>query len=74
MKKVIIAFNGKHFSKAAFGMAEYFNQQQPVQLTGIFLSAVDYRDIIGVGVVGLGGPIFLPTPKKCDEEAIKENI
>ena len=58
MKKVIIAFNGKHFSKAAFGMAECFNQQQPVQLTDIFLSAVDYRDIIGVGAVDLGGPVF----------------
>ena len=74
MKKVIIAFDGKHFSKGAFGIAEYFNEYQPILLTGIFLSAVDYRDIIGVGAVGLGGPIFLPTLEKGDEDAIKENI
>ncbi|HET9056244.1 MAG TPA: universal stress protein [Chitinophagaceae bacterium] len=74
MKKVIIAFDGKHFSKGAFSIAEYLNDHQPILLTGIFLSAVDYRDVIGVGAVGLGGPIFIPTLEKADEEAIKENI
>lgn len=74
MKKVIIAFDGKHFSKGAFGIAEYFNNHQPILLTGIFLSAVDYRDIIGVGAVGLGGPVFMPALEKADEEGIKENI
>ncbi|MGE5107719.1 MAG: hypothetical protein ACM3H8_09250, partial [Sphingobacteriales bacterium] len=74
MKKVIIAFDGKHFSKGAFGIAEYFNEHQPILLTGIFLSAVDYRDIIGVGAVGIGGPVYMPPLEKGDEEAIKENI
>jgi hypothetical protein len=74
MKKVIMAFDGKHFSKGAFSIAQYLNNHQSILLTGIFLSAVDYRDVIGVGAVGLGGPIFMPTLEKGDEEAIKENI
>lgn len=74
MKKVIIAFDGKHFSQGALNIAEYLNEQEPILLTGIFLSAVDYRDIIGVGAVGLGGPVFMPTLEKEDEDIIKESI
>ncbi|MBI2729856.1 MAG: hypothetical protein HYX40_03740 [Sphingobacteriales bacterium] len=74
MKKVIIAFDGKHFSQGALNIAEYLNEREPILLTGIFLSAVDYRDIIGVGAVGLGGPVFMPTLEKEDEDIIKESI
>lgn len=74
MKKVIIAFDGKHFSRGALNIAEYLNEQEPILLTGIFLSAVDYRDVIGVGAVGLGGPVFMPVLEKEDEEIIKESI
>lgn len=74
MKKVIIAFDGKHFSQGALNIAEYLNEQEPILLTGIFLSAIDYRDVIGVGAVGLGGPVFMPTLEKENEEIIKESI
>ena len=74
MKKVIIAFDGKHFSKGAINMAQYLNEHEPILLTGIFLSAVDYRDVIGVGAVGLGGPVFMPVLEKEDEVIIKESI
>lgn len=74
MKKVIIAFDGKHFSKGAINIAQYLHEHEPILLTGIFLSAVDYRDVIGVGAVGIGGPVFMPVLEKEDEDIIKENI
>lgn len=74
MKKVIIAFDGKHFSQGALNIAEYLNEQEPILLTGIFLSAVDYRDVIGVGAAGMGGPVFMPVLEKEDETVVKESI
>lgn len=74
MKKVIIAFDGKHFSKGAINIAEYLNEHEPILLTGIFLSPVDYRDVIGVGAVGLGGPVYMPVVDKEDDVLIKNNI
>ena len=42
MKKVIIPFDGGKFSEGAFSFAISFNNTNPILLTGIFLSQVDF--------------------------------
>ena len=43
MKKILIAFDGKHFSEGAMQMAAWINEQEPALMTGVFLSPIDYR-------------------------------
>ena len=37
MKKILIAFDGTHFSDGAFEFARRVNELQPILLTGVFL-------------------------------------
>jgi hypothetical protein len=58
MLKIIIAFDGQHFAEGALSMARWLNDRSPVLVTGIFLSPVDYREIIGYSGMGMGAPVF----------------
>ena len=73
MKKIIIAFDGKHFSEGAFRMAEWLNYKESVLVAGVFLSPVDYREIIGYSGIGIGTPVLVPVVETNDQE-ISENI
>ena len=72
MKKIIIAFDGTHFSEGSFEFARRLNQLQPVLLTGIFLPQAEigylwsYAD--GVSVP------FIPQLETGDAELIQQNI
>jgi hypothetical protein len=41
MKKILLAFDGSHFSEGAFEFASRINEQQNILLTGVFLPLVD---------------------------------
>jgi nucleotide-binding universal stress UspA family protein len=73
MKKIILAFDGRHFSEGAFRMAEWLNEKQAILATGVFLSPVDYREIIGYSGMGIGAPVVIPMMEPTDA-AIAENI
>lgn len=73
MKKIILAFDGKHFSEGVMQMAEWLNEKQPVLMTGVFLSPVDYREIIGYSGMGIGTPVMMP-PIETDDSLVNENI
>ncbi|WP_341835650.1 universal stress protein [Chitinophaga pollutisoli] len=42
MKKIILAFDGPHYSQGAFDFARRLNELQPVILRGLFLPQVDF--------------------------------
>jgi hypothetical protein len=73
MKKIILAFDGKHFSEGVMQMAEWLNTSQPILMTGVFLSPVDYREIIGYSGMGIGTPVMMP-PMETDETLVNTNI
>jgi nucleotide-binding universal stress UspA family protein len=73
MKKIIVAFDGKHFSEGAMQMAEWLNEKQTILLTGVFLSPVDYREIIGYSGMGIGTPVMMP-PIETDDTLVNLNI
>ncbi len=70
MKKVIIAFDGQHYSEGALRTAAWLNQLQTIMVTGVFLSPVDYREVIGYSGVMAGMPIIPPpVPEAADDSA-----
>lgn len=54
-------------------MAQWLNEKQTVLLTGVFLSPVDYREIIGYSGMGIGAPVMMP-PMETDETLVNKNI
>jgi hypothetical protein len=73
MNKILLVFDGSHFSEGAFKWASYFNEINPCRLTGIFLQPIDYRDIVGYTGAGNAVPITL-TPFQSDTSVIKKNV
>ena len=73
MKKIIIAFDGSHFSEGAMKMAEWLNEGQTLLMAGVFLSPVDYREVIGFSGTGMSGAVILPE-LDSDDTPIRENM
>jgi hypothetical protein len=59
MKKIIIAFNGGHFSPAGFEFARKINELQPVLLTGVFMTEASYTSLWSY-TAGMAGPSYIP--------------
>jgi hypothetical protein len=74
MKKILLAFNGRHFSKAAIEFAENLNEKNPILLTGAFLPHVDYANLLSFWGGGSAGPLFVPVVEGEDSDAVQENI
>ena len=73
MKKVLLVFDGNHFSEGAFKMANFLNEQEAILVTGVFLQPIDYRDLVGYNSMGATSPISV-TPYPNDESAITKNM
>lgn len=73
MLKMIIAFDGNHFSEGAMKMAKWLQRRVPLQVTGVFLSPVDYRELLGYSGMGMGAPVFT-IPVMDDDKLVEPNI
>jgi nucleotide-binding universal stress UspA family protein len=73
MKKIILVFDGNHFSEGAFKMATFINEIEEVMVTGVFLQPIDYRDIVGYSSMGDGSPITV-APYQTDESVTTKII
>lgn len=73
MLKVIVAFDGQHFSAGAMKMAQWLNSKMPVLISGVFISPVDYRELLGYSGMGVGAPVF-PVPFERDDEVINQTM
>jgi hypothetical protein len=73
VKKIIIPFDGAHFSQGAFSFARRLNKMNPILLAGIFLPELYYLRFF-LFPTALAGPAYLPSKEKTDEEAIEKNI
>ena len=74
MKKILLAFNGRHFSKAAIEFAERLNEKDSILLTGAFLPHVDYANLISYWGGGSAGPLYVPVVEGEDSDAVQQNI
>jgi nucleotide-binding universal stress UspA family protein len=74
MKKILLAFDGSHFSEGALNFARKLNEKSPVLLTGAFLPQVDYANLWSYSGGGSSGASFIPLVEDSDAEAVKKNI
>ncbi|MEP6952353.1 MAG: hypothetical protein ABI863_23880 [Ginsengibacter sp.] len=72
MKKVIIPFKGGEFSESAFSFAVSLNNTNPILLTGIFLSPVDFSRFFLLTSSSSENAIQLE--KNSEVKKIKKNI
>lgn len=73
MKKILLAFDGGHFSKGAFEFARRLNAMEPVLLTGVFLPQTDYSNLWSYSA-GTGGHLLIPMLEDDDVMEVEENI
>jgi nucleotide-binding universal stress UspA family protein len=59
MRKILIAFDGNHFSEGAFEFARKLSKTESILLTGIFLPEVDYANLWSYSG-GMNSPIMMP--------------
>ena len=59
MKKILIAFDGNHFSNGAFDFARKISKIEPILLTGLFLPEVDYASLWSYSSA-MNGPALVP--------------
>ena len=73
MKKVLLVFDGSHFSEGAFEFARRINEMQPVLVAGIFLPQVDYANLWSYAD-GSASPLFIPLVEAEYSDAVADNI
>lgn len=73
MLKIIVAFDGLHFSEGAMRMATWLKDKVPLVITGVFISPVDYRELLGYSGMGMGAPVFT-MPVSDDEHMVEQTI
>ncbi len=74
MKKILIAFDGNHFSEGAFDFARQLNKRNPILLTGVFLPQIEYAEYWNYASGDISGMAFMPTLREVNTEVAKENI
>ncbi len=74
MKKVILAFDGQHFSEQVFEFARYLNNQSPITLTAVFLPAIGYVELLYSFAGMLSGPMYVTEVVKNSDDAMLKNI
>ena len=74
MKRILMAFDGRHFSKGVFEFGKQMNCYQPIMATGLFLPSIDYVELFySYGGIP-AGPVFVQQPLQEDDEVINNNI
>ncbi len=73
MKKVIIAFDGEHFSEGAFRFVNRLNECHELLATGVFLPIVDYAELLySLGTIS--GPMYVTDIIEDDGKIIEETV
>ena len=73
MKKLLLAFDGEHFSNGAFDFACRLNEREPLMLTGVFLPQLDFANLWSYAE-GTAGTLFVPLVEKDSAVKIEHNI
>jgi hypothetical protein len=73
MKKILLIFDGDHFSEGAFEFARRLNETERILVTGAFLPQVDYANLWSYAD-GTAAPLFIPLAEPEFSEAVAGNI
>jgi nucleotide-binding universal stress UspA family protein len=72
MKKIILAFDGTHFSEGGFEFARRLNELQPILLTGVFLPQTQLANLWSYA--HSEGGLFIPLVEDSEAELVQKNI
>ena len=67
MKKIVFACDGKNFSNGAFEFIKWIREREPVLLTGVFFSSVNYQTLIATTIGGNAGA-YLDYTEETEKE------
>jgi nucleotide-binding universal stress UspA family protein len=73
MKKILLSFDGNHFSEAAFSFARNMNAYESILLTGVFLPPADFTGAQSYAYIG-SAAYLIPLVENRDPELIQESI
>ena len=74
MKKILLVFDGNHFSEGAFAFARELNEKSPILLTGVFLPQADFVDLWSYTDGAMIGPLFLSRIEGEEPGKLEKNI
>lgn len=74
MKKILLAFDGSHYSEGALHFAKKLNEKEPVLVTASFLPQVDFANLWSYSGGGGHGNEFIPLVENSTAENVKRNI
>ncbi|SHN28609.1 universal stress protein [Chitinophaga sp. CF418] len=72
MRKILLSFDGTHYSKGAFDFARRMNDEEPILLTGAFLPQVDFAN--SWSYANGGGSVYIPLIEGYDADVVAANI
>lgn len=73
MKKILLAFDGTHFSKGAFEFARQLNDLRPILLTGVFIPQLSSANLWSYAN-GMPGIVPIPLLEEEDTESVYRNM
>lgn len=74
MKKILLAFDGNHFSEAALDFARKINDKESILLVGAFLPQVDYANLWSFAGNEGGGAKVIPLLEDSTTKEVQYNI
>jgi nucleotide-binding universal stress UspA family protein len=74
MKKIILAFDGSHFSEGAFEFIRKLNAIQPVFVTGVFIPQTSYSNLWSYAAAAGSGSVFVPLEDEAENDKVGRNI
>src|SRR6186713_56267 len=72
MKKVLISFDGNHYSTGAFEFARQLNEQEPILLTGVFLAPADFTTPLSYAYSA--SAVYIPLVENRDPAQLTDTI
>lgn len=75
MKKILLAFDGTHFSEGSFEFARSLNEKEPVLITAVFVPLVNYASLwsYSSAAASVGAPV-IPLLEDEEIEEVQKNI
>ncbi len=74
MRKILLAFDGTHFSNAALEFANKLNRKNLILLTGAFLPQTNLANLWSYSGGGSSGPEFIPLIEDEEAEIVQKNF
>ncbi|RYY16018.1 MAG: hypothetical protein EOO04_27665, partial [Chitinophagaceae bacterium] len=74
MKKILLAFDGSHFSEASLDFARKLNEKEPITLTGAFLPFVDFANLWSMASAEIPAHGTVPLVEESTSKEVLHNI